>query len=279
MVAVLLVTLSAALHAWWNYLVKRTGTGDVAVVWLYSVLGVPVTLGVVAYCIATDALGSAWWAALVSMSLHTAYAVILQRAYGHSDLSVVYPVSRGAAPLLVLVLSVPVVGSPNAGELVGIALVVVGLVVMSGLHLSARSQARAVGAGLAVAACIAAYTIWDAYAVNTLDVSIVAYLAIANLTQSVVLTTLVRRRRDLPVVARTFWRPALVIAVLVPLSYALVLVAMEIAPVAVVAATRSLNVVFASILGMLLLREPRTASTLGGTACILAGVLAIAAAG
>jgi drug/metabolite transporter (DMT)-like permease len=275
--AVLLVTLSAALHAWWNYLVKRTGTGDVAVVWLYSVLQGPVAIGVVAYCAATGELGDAWWAALVSMVLHTAYAVILQQAYGHSDLSVVYPVSRGAAPLLVLVLSVPVVGRPSAAELLGIGLVVAGLVVMSGLHRGGRGQARAVGAGLAVAACIASYTLWDAYAVNTLEVSIVGYLAIANLAQSVVLSGLVRRRRDLPDVARRFWRSALLIAVLVPLSYALVLVALAFAPVAVVAATRSLNVVFATLLGMVLLREPRTASTLVGTAGILAGVLTIAA--
>ena len=113
MTPVLLVTVSAALHAWWNFLVKRTGTGDVAVVWLFSVLGVPVTLAVTVYGAASGRLGPAWWAALVSMTLHTTYSVVLQRAYARADLSIVYPVSRGAAPLLVLVLSLPVVGRPS----------------------------------------------------------------------------------------------------------------------------------------------------------------------
>lgn len=274
MPAVLLLTASALLHAWWNYLVKRSGTGDVLFVWLYSVLAAPLALAV----LVVTGPGPAWWAALVSTVLHTLYALALQRAYAGADLSVVYPVSRGAAPVLVLIASAPVVGVPHALELLGIALVVAGLMLMTGPLRAGAGSGRAVAAGLVVAGVTTAYTLWDAYAVLRLDVDPLGYLAVSALAQAVLLSVLVApRRARIPAVARTHGRLALGVTVLVPAAYGLVLVAMAFAPPAVIAAGRALNVVFAVLLGILLLHEPRTGRALGGTAVIVAGALALAA--
>lgn len=273
MTAVLLLTLSAALHAWWNFLVKRSGTADILFVWLYGVLAAPVALAV----LLVTGPGPAWWAALVSMLLHTGYAITLQRAYSGADLGVVYPVSRGAAPVLVLAVSAPFVGVPSAPELLGILLVVAGLALMSGPVGPGAGGLAAVVAGLGVAAFITAYTLWDAFAITSLDVEPLPYLAVSSLAQAVLLTVVVLpHRARVPAVTRAHWRAALTVTVLVPAAYGLVLVAMELAPPAVIAAGRALNVVFAALVGIWLLHEPRTPRTLGGTAVIVAGALALA---
>ena len=95
----------SALHALWNVLVKRSGTSDVAFVWVYSAITAPLWLVVLTVVASSGGLGPAWWAALVSTALHTAYAAVLQCAYSAADLSVVYPVSRGLAPVLVTVVA------------------------------------------------------------------------------------------------------------------------------------------------------------------------------
>jgi len=272
--ALLLLGASALLHAGWNLLVKRSGTDDVLYVWLYGVLAVPVAV----VLLLVVGPGPAWWAALVSTTLHTGYAIALQRAYAGADLSVVYPVSRGAAPVLVLAVSAPVVGVPGAWELAGIALVVGGLALMSGPVRPGSRPGAAVLAGLGVAAFITAYTLWDAFAVTRLDVEPLPYLALSSLAQGVLLTAVVLpRRAGIPQAVRTHWRGALAITFLVPAAYGLVLVALEHATPAVVAAGRSLNVVFAVLLGIWLLHEPRTPRTLAGAAVIVAGALALAA--
>jgi len=102
-----LVSAGSALHALWNVLVKRSGTSDVAFVWVYSAITAPLWLVVLTVGAIWGGLGPAWWAALVSTALHTAYAAVLQRAYSAADLSVVYPVSRGLAPVLVTAVVAP----------------------------------------------------------------------------------------------------------------------------------------------------------------------------
>jgi drug/metabolite transporter (DMT)-like permease len=272
--ALLLLSLSALVHAWWNYLVKRSGTADVLFVWLYSALMAPVAL----VLLLVVGPGPAWWAALVSTTLHTGYALALQRAYAAADLTVVYPVSRGAAPVLVLALSTPVIGAPSPAELAGIALVVAGLFVMSGPFRAGAGSARAVVGGLVVAGFTTAYTLWDAYAVSRLDVELLPYLAVSALAQAALMSAVaLPRRTRIPAMVRTHGRTALAVTLLVPAAYGLVLIALSLASPAVVAAGRALNVVFATLLGLWLLREPRTPRTVGGTTVIVAGALALAA--
>ena len=128
--------------------------------------------------------------------------------------------------------------------------------------------------GSAVASCTAAYTLWDAFAVAELHVAVVPYMALSSLAQFVLLTIVLgRRRRELPAALAAGWTRALPIAVLVPASYALVLVAMRFGPPSVVATSRSLNVVFGVIAGVWLLREPFTRRSILGVSMIVVGVL------
>ena len=269
-----LVSAGSALHALWNVLVKRSGTSDVAFVWVYSAIAAPLWFVVLAVGAIWGGLGPAWWAALVSTALHTAYAAVLQRAYSSADLSVVYPVSRGLAPVLVMAAVAPWTGGPSAIQTLALMSVLVGVVLASGGALRNLTRARGLWAGSAVAACTAAYTLWDAFAIAELRVAVVPYMALSSLAQFVLLTIVLgRRRRELPAALAVGWARALPIAVLVPASYALVLVAMRFGPPSVIATSRSLNVVFGVIAGVWLLREPFTRRSMLGVSMIVVGVL------
>ena len=269
-----LVSVGSALHALWNVLVKRSGTSDVAFVWVYSAIAAPLWLAVLTVAATWGGLGPAWWAALVSTALHTAYAAVLQRAYSSADLSVVYPVSRGLAPVLVTAVVAPWTGGPSAIQALALLAVLIGVALASGATWRDLTRARGLRAGSAVASCTAAYTLWDAFAVAELHVAVVPYMALSSLAQLVLLTIVLgRRRRELPAALAAGWARALPIAVLVPASYALVLVAMRFGPPSVVATSRSLNVVFGVIAGVWLLREPFTRRSILGVSMIVVGVL------
>ncbi len=265
MIALALLTVAACCHATWNLLLKRSPLQGPGFVWLCAVVMAPVSLGLIAW----RGLGPAWWAALVSMALHTAYAVTLQSAYGAGGFSIVYPVSRGATPVLVTLAAIPWMGRPASVIWVGAALVACGVLVMDrGTAGAGRRLGRGVGLGLAVAARSCAYTLWDGFAITSLGVDLLPYLAITNLAQVAVLTAVVRPRGLL-----RHWRAAVPVAVLTPASYGLVLVAMTLTSIETVAIGRTLNVVVGTLLGLVVLRERLTPLTTTGLAAIVGGVL------
>ena len=269
-----LVSVGSALHALWNVLVKRSGTSDVAVVWVYSAIAAPLWFAVLTVGATWGGLGPGWWAALVSTALHTAYAAVLQRAYSSSDLSVVYPVSRGLAPVLVTAVAAPWTGGTSAIQALALMAVLIGVVLASRATWRDLTRARGLWAGGAVASCTAAYTLWDAFAIAELRVAVVPYMALSSLAQFVLLTIVLgRRRRELPTALASGWARALPVAVLVPASYVLVLVAMRFGPPSVVVTSRSLNVAFGVIAGVWLLREPFTRRSVLGVSMIVVGVL------
>ncbi|NYF14861.1 drug/metabolite transporter (DMT)-like permease [Pseudoclavibacter sp. JAI123] len=272
----ILLTLAAALHATWNALVKRADSSDPLFVWVTSALGAPVFCALLAWWVLLGGgLGSNWWAALVSTVLHTIYALVLQRAYRAADLSVVYPASRGLAPILVTVAAVALgAAQPNVAVWVALPIVLVGVVLTSDLHPMRTGRGIGVRYGLLIAGCTAAYTLWDSYAARILAVDAVPYVAVSSLAQVLLLTFAMGRRvREMPNAVRREWKTALPITVLAPLSYGLVFVAMRYAPPEMVATTRNLNIVFGVLVGVALLRERPSRRAWLGTAVIIAGAL------
>ncbi|MCO1575655.1 EamA family transporter [Crossiella sp. SN42] len=274
MIALGLLTVAALCHAGWNLLVKSAPQQGPEFVWLYSVIAAPASLGLLGWALTNGTVLPSVWPALVSMVLHTAYAVVLQQAYRAGEFSVVYPVSRGTPPVLVTVATIPWTGWPRLQAWCGIGLVLGGVLALDRVW-QRQGMARGTLLGLGVAVCSCAYTLWDAYAVNQLGVQLLAYLAVANLGQVVLLSAVLRlRRRPVrPVLAH--WRRALPIAVLAPASYGLVLVAMSLAPVSAVATGRTLNVVLGVLLGALVLRERLTAWRIAGLVAVAGGVLLV----
>ena len=81
MIALGLLTASACCHAAWNLLMKRSGQGGPAFVWLCGLITLPLSL----VLLLRGSVATTWWPALISMALHTTYAVTLQKAYAAGD--------------------------------------------------------------------------------------------------------------------------------------------------------------------------------------------------
>jgi drug/metabolite transporter (DMT)-like permease len=279
-----LVLAAALLHATWNFAVKGVSDGAdrVAFVWVYVVASAAlwVPIGVCWVLVTGERPTWSWLVGpLVSALLHIAYQLVLQRGYAEGDLNLVYPLARGTGPLLTFVVAVTVLGQhPAPIEVAGVLSVVAGVLLISlgGATVDARAGA---GWGLTTGATIAAYTLWDNRSVNGLHVPPVPYFVLGLVLQLPFLWVALARRTA-PTPVREVWtagrRAALTVAACSPLAYVLVLRAMQLAPVALVAAGRESSIVVGAVFGWLVLREPRPARRLVGAVVVLAGIGLIA---
>ncbi len=208
-----------------------------------------------------------------SAALELAYFVLLARAYDGGEVSVIYPVARGAAPVVVLVVGAIALKEDVAfGAVVGILAVVAGIFLVS-RHLvphggtNRRNPRRDVLFGLAIGAVIAAYTLVDSEGVEHADP--VAYLALVTVPCAALYPLVTRTRPD--VGARTALTAAATFG-----AYLLVLAALELAPAAPVSAVRESSVVIATLLAAVFLHEKVGPRELAGAVAVAAGVAAIA---
>jgi drug/metabolite transporter (DMT)-like permease len=172
--------------------------------------------------------------------------VLLQRGYAAGDLSQVYPLARATGPVLAVALAALTLGQdPEISDLLGGAVITVAVVSLAGRPQTAPGAA--VWYALATGALIAGYTVWDAYGVNALSLSVVTYYWGAEVARALLLAPIALRR---PQTVRMAWRRArravLGVGVLSPLAYMLVLAALRIAPVSVVAPAREISIAGAS---------------------------------
>jgi drug/metabolite transporter (DMT)-like permease len=280
--ALLLVLISAVLHATWNYFAKRTN-GEVTFVWLYNVVALIAyaPLLIIFYLWQRPTLS---WIGLVfiigSGVLQLAYFVLLQNGYRVGDLSLVYPLARGTGPLLATIVAIVLFGErPTLIALAGVALIVVGVFLISGgLSIFKGKESRAgVIYGLVIGCTIAAYTLWDKHAVSVLLVPPLLYYYGDILVQLALITPYALIHWDQ---IRQGWREhrfeAIGVGVLSPLTYLLVLTALVFTPVSYVAPAREIGVLFGAIMGMRLLSEGNVRRRLIAAGMIVLGIIAIA---
>jgi drug/metabolite transporter (DMT)-like permease len=198
------------------------------------------------------------------------------------DLSVVYPLARGTGPLLASGAAILLLGE-RAGLVAwaGILLIVAGVFLLAwepdGGGRSRRERRLGVVFGVLTGAFIAAYTLWDKYAVDDLLLSPVLYYWGSLLVQTVVLLPVALRRRE---EIRGAWqarRPeALGVAVLSPVAYLLVLTALVFAPVSRIAPAREIGILIGTLLGGGLLAEEGLRRRLLASLCMVLGIVALA---
>jgi len=274
MIVALLIAGAAIAHATWNIALKRAGTGGAVFLWLAFVVGAvlfsPLGIGAI-----LDG-GIDWLSlAVVSGALQIAYFYLLQHAYRLGDVSVVYPLARGTGPLLSVVFAVVLFNErPGAVALLGAAVVIAGVVVigLAGGRGDARVNRPGVVWGLAVGVVIAVYTLWDSNAVINGGMPPLGYYW-AVVSGAVLLTpAVVRQRAELLPVIRRHWLVTLIVGVLSPTAYVLILLAVQMAPVSIVAPAREVSVVLVGLAGWLLFRESHPVQRLIGAAIVLLGV-------
>ena len=281
---ILLIVAAGLAHAAWNLVVKRSSVSGPPFIWLTAVgaVAILVPIGVVVALFDPPSIPSLVLAAAVSGCLHVAYFLSLQAGYRAGDVSVVYPLARGTGPLLSVLFAIALFGErPHALALAGAGAVVVGVIVigLAGGRAHWRHARPGVLWGLLIGVVIAAYTLWDAHAVTALALSPILLNAGTSTMEAVLLTPVaIRNWSAVRTVWREHWRDVVVVAVLSPLSYILVLFAMQLAPVSIVAPAREISVVFVGLAGWLLFKEPHPIARLSGAVVVLGGIALLAAA-
>ena len=271
----LLVLLSAGLHATWNLLVKR-GEDTLIATWLTAIVA-PVVLWPLLFLTGLPP-PPAWPMLLASGITHAAYNVTLARAYEHGDLSVVYPVARGLAPLLIGVGAPFLLGESLSPAAMTAILLVGGGVAWLGLSVR-RTRAGAAGllwAGI-TAVLIAVYSMLDKAGVMRSNP--LAYGVTLFGCDAVFVTSYVLLRRD-PGQIREIWRgnraPLVWSGLLALAAYLLVLVAMRLTQVSYVAALRESSVILGAILGWRVLGDPFGGQRVSASAVVAVGLILLA---
>ena len=267
--ALALALAAAVLHASWNLLIARARDPEAAT-------AVALVVALVAYAPVAAVvwrIEAAAWPYLAAASvLQLAYVVLLAAAYRRAELSVVYPVSRGTAPELVLVVGVAALGAEtSAGQALGVCLVALGIFLVRGL--GAPSSATGLAFGLVIAVFIASYTLVDERGVA--HASPFAYLEVSMVLPAVAYAAALARLRGAAAL-RAELTPGSVAAGLATFgAYGLVLAALQRAEAAPVAAVRETSIVIAAGLAAVVLGERVGRLRFAGAALVAGGVALI----
>ncbi len=271
-----IVLIAALCHATWNLLLKtesrrlQVQSGALAV-------GVLLASPVLFFYSLDTVSPAAWLLIVLSALFETAYVFALTAAYGAGDLSLVYPVARGTAPLVVGPLAVALLGETlSRPGVAGIVLVVAGIWVS---HLGAvtdhpghagrRALALAVFTGLMTAG----YSLVNKLGVTLVPVPLYAFLVFVINVMLIHVALALRGRRPLLLRRDLPWARTLAVGVLMIAAYLGVLLAMTKAPVAYVVAAREVSIPLAAVLGWLVLGEQHSGSRLAGAVVIFAGLV------
>jgi drug/metabolite transporter (DMT)-like permease len=256
---------AAAVHALWNLLLARAPDVEAATaVALLTAELVFVPVAVVVW----HADSGVWPWVVASGALELVYFALLATAYRLAPLSVVYPVARGGAPVVVLAISALALGhGASAAQVGGVALIVLGIVLVRGLR---HPDARGVTFGAAIACCIAGYTLVDKSGIA--HAGPIPYLVLAMAIPTVVYTGAIVRLKGAAAVRAAVGPDAIVAGIATFVAYALVLAALQRASAASVAAVRETSVVIAAALAAIVLKERVGAPRLAGAVLVVCGI-------
>lgn len=277
--ALSLVLAAALCHAGWNLLLKKSGSTSLGFVGLLASIETLVWLpiAVLASDVTSVLTPIGLLAITVSAVLHIAYFWLLTGAYGKSDLGVAYPIARATGPFLSGLFAIVVLlERPRTEEWMGACAIIVGSILIGfsqGRQLSRLDWWRGIRLALLCGTTIAAYTVWDQQAVKHWALPVLAfYWGQLVVRAAVCMPWMIKDRHKLRTDCSRQWKGLLVIAVLSPLAYQLVLLAMTMAPLSLVAPLRETSILFAIILGSLFLKERNTGRRLAGAACMVLGL-------
>jgi len=220
----------------------------------------------------------AWFYLAASAVLQVIYYKFLADAFRAGDMSHAYPIMRGTAPLLVSLVSGPVIGEAlSLGKWIGVVMICTGVMGLAweGRHRTSANRA-VVSYALLNAVIIASYTVLDGIGVRQSG-SAVGYTMWNVLLAALILLiwTMLTRCRELFSYAEGRLRVALVGGLATVTSYAIVLWAMTQAPIAAVAALRETSMIFVLVIAVVIFKERAGVRRYGATALIAGGAVAI----
>ncbi len=269
----LAVLVAALLHASWNALLK-IGTSKRGTMLVLSLTELPIGLAIAL----SRPLPAAevWPWVIASGCTHLTYKLFLLYAYDFGDLSRVYPIARGTAPMLVVLVGALILSDRiTPAEYAGIAAIGVGILAMAGGAFRSGESRRLVPLALGSALATTVYTLIDGQGARVSG-DAVAYVAWVFVADGAIFSTAIlgyagtgaapTRGRD--------WAMGALASVASYASYAIAVWAMTVAPIALVAALRETSILFAVLIGWALFGERMTPGKWAALVMILAGVAA-----
>ena len=263
--ALLLALTAAVVHALWNVLLARARDPQAATA--VALLTAEVVFAVPALLV-WHMNRAVWPYVLASAALQLVYFALLVTAYRLLPLTVVYPVSRGVAPVLVLVIGIAVLGhATSAGQVAGVCLVGAGVLLVRGVR---PPVGAGVVFGLVIACVIATYTLVDNQGVT--HASALSYLEISMLAPALLYASFVAGTKGVRALRAEVNGSTLVAGIATFTAYCLVLLALQRAAAAPVAAVRETSVVVTALLAGRLLAEPVGKARIAGAAIVACGI-------
>ncbi len=275
--AVLLVLIAAVLHALWNALIK--GAADRVVMMGMINVGHGV-LGIVMVLLFLPPAAASWWFIAASTFIHFFYYGFLLRAYHYGDLSHVYPIARGVAPLLVALGALVFANEmlPLMGWL-GIGLVSLGIGIIYLSQDDVQIDNRAVFAALGTGVTIAAYSIADGLGVRVAQnpLGYIGWLFLLEFISGFGLLFL-RRKALFSITTNTFLI-GLAGGLVSATAYGLAIYAKNLTTLGTVSAIRESSVIIAALIGVIWFGERPWKPRLLAAAVVATGVVFLATAG
>jgi uncharacterized membrane protein len=277
--AIVLLFLSASMHAIWNFLLKNSDEKYIAMGWQVILSGI-FSLGFIFFTGLPPR--SMWGFAILSMLLEAVYFILLCIAYSDHDFSLVYPIARGAAPaLLVLWSAILLHEQLTVGGYIGLAMITGGMIVIGATTLihsnGEKPHLRGILTALLVALVISIYTFIDGTAVKNgpaLPYGLSMFVMVPFVT-----TPYLTRKYGWGPFA-DMWRKnrgyLLLGGVLGLVAYMLALFAYTFAPLSYSGAIREVSAVIGAFLGWHFLKEELGGVRVVGSGIVFAGVMVIA---
>ncbi len=275
---VILMLVAGLLHASWHALIKSNARQ------ISSLAGMGVVAGVACACALPFVAfppAAVWVVIAASVVLHAGYKLALARAYSIADLSQAFPVARGLVPLFATIIAFWLLGEwPRPVQLAGVGIVSAGLLWLAFDAMRGGIDRRLFAAAAAAGLTVAGYTALDAYGTRLAGdwVSFTVWLVVADCSAFLVIARLVQGP-ELWAQIRVARVTAIMSGILGLASFTIFLWALSRAPVGVVAALRESSVLFAALIGMVVLRERGSPGRIVAAATIMVGLIVIAAIG
>jgi len=287
MLALVLILAAAFLHAGWNVLAK-VSKDTLALMWWGSFLGT-IGYGLWVLTFSNIYLNSASWLPfLISAAAETGYFVTLVRGYSEGDLSLVYPISRGGAPIFAAIWSAIVLGERlSFFGYCGVGLIVGGIFLVSfpirslqslkGSLLADSFKKSAVSWAFACAVFISIFSVSDKVAVAATAPLVYNWWVIAGNT--LLLAPIVWRKSRLKIniqEVKTNLYAVIGTGIAMSSAYAAALAALALTSASYVVAGRGFSVVIGSAIGALFLKESFGRQRILGAMIMVAGLALIA---
>jgi drug/metabolite transporter (DMT)-like permease len=269
----LAVLVAAFCHASWNAIIRMPGDKIVSITLLVTVAGVLALPGLLFVPVLPAA---AWPFLIASAIIHVGYNTFLALSYHHGELTKVYPLVRGSAPLTTLIVSLLFLDEAvNASEAAGIVVVAIGIMALAldrgwkALIASPHTLAYAAATSL----CITLYTLSDGLGARAAGNAhhYVIWLFVLDMLPMLAMVLIIKRRQFVSAI-RTSWMAGLLGGALSLAAYWIVIWAFTVAPIPIVAALRETSILFAVLIGMIWLGEKVTPIRAGSIVMVLCGL-------